>query len=433
MDFRFYTPVIIYMNNILCENLTVLQSYLFRMFEKSGVPDPLRLFVSVICQHVTGIAYQSHFREVYPEIKAWYTGVLPMYRTDKIKEYITVGITDGMLSWKLIMFNSFILRTRCPELLCSPDGKTGASESGTADFDASTMQSSSSLKEGAVPGYNKKNKGKSCFQFFATFVGRVSADGKIFPGYRNPKDFFRKAVKRLISLGYNIKTVRADSAFMTLDNLLFLKEMRLGYAPGAPATFSVVKKGTAKFRKLSRQKSSAVISVAKGVSVYDYGMVTLANGVGTRILIIRRINRRKNRKTGQWKIKTYYYAISSDPGLSPRKLYEFYHKRQCIEAGFRELKQHWHPERLPFQKLIHNEFWILCKIFSMTLFKIFQVETLPKKYHTLQRRTFFRRVLCKGLRISRSGKVEIVLKARYTWLLQRLLSKTAEINPILFA
>lgn len=432
MDFRFYTPVIIYINNIICGHLTVLQSYLFRIFEKSGVPDPLRLSVSVICQQVTGIAYQSHFSELYPEMKAWYSGVLPLYCADRIKEYITVGITGGMPAWKLIMLNSFLLRNRCPELLHPSDGKSGDIENMTADIDVTTLQSSSSLKEGAEPGFNKKNKGKPCFQFSATFIGRFFADGKLFPGSCNPKIFFQKSVGRIISLGYNIKIIRADSAYMTLENLLFLNKKGLGYAIGAPGTFSVVKEGIKKFKILFRQKSSRIISVAKGVSVYDSGMVTLSNGVGTRILIIRRINRRKNRKTGQWKIKTYYYAISSNLSLSPRKLYEFYHKRQRTEAGFRELKQHWNLERLPFQKLIHNEFWILCRIFSMTLFKIFQTERLPEQYRTLQIRTFFRRVLCKGLKISAAGKVEVAVKTRYTWLLRRLLSKTAEINPLLF-
>ncbi|MCP4113708.1 MAG: transposase, partial [Desulfobacteraceae bacterium] len=46
-------------------------------------------------------------------------------------------------------------------------------------------------------------------------------------------------------------------------------------------------------------------------------------------------------------------------------------KRQCIEAGFRELKNHYHLERLPFKGLRANEFWIMCKIMAMTLFKIF--------------------------------------------------------------
>lgn len=432
MDFRIYTPVIIYADTIISEHMTTLHSYLFRLFETVGIPDPLRLFVSVIYQQMTGIACQSHFMDIYPEIKTWYAGILPLYCSDKIREYIRM-ITDGMFSWKLIMFQSFLLRNRCPELLCSPDGNSGFPGGRIADFDTSTLQSSSSLKEGAEPGFNKKNKGKPCFQFFGTFIGRVFVDGKLFPGCCNPKDFFQKSVKRVISLGYDIRIIRADSAFMTFDNLLFLSRMNLGYVIGGSATFNIIKSGIRKFRRLSRQKSSAVISVAKGVSVYDFGWVTLANGVGTRIVIVRRISRRKNRKTGQWKIRTYYYSISTNLTLSPRKIYEFYHKRQRIEAGFRELKQHWNLERLPFEKLIHNEYWILCKMFAMTLFKIFQVETLPKHYRTLQRKTFFRRVLCKGLRITATGKVAVAMKTRYTWLLWRLLSKTAEINPVLFA
>jgi len=432
MDFRLYTPVIIYVSSIISEHMTVLHSYLFRLFETAGIPDPGRFFVSVIYQQITGIAYQSHFSEVYPEIRTWYTGVLPLYCADKIKECITVGITDGMPSWKLIMFQSFLLRNRCPELRYSSVSHPGDTENQTADIDASVMQSSSSLKEGAGPGFNKKNKGRPCFQFSATFIGRCFADGKLFPGDCNPKTFFRKTVRRIISLGYNIKIIRADSAYMTVENILFLIKKGLGYAIGAPKTFTAVKEGIKKFKRLSRRKSPAVISVGKGISVYDSGTVTLSDGVVTRIIIVRRISRRKNRRTGKWKIKTYYYAVSSNLGLSPRKLYEFYHKRQCIEAGFRELKQHWHLERLPFRKLIHNDFWILCKIFSMTLFKIFQTETLPKQYRTLQRKTFFRRILCKGLRVTGTGKVVIALKTRYTWLLRRLLSKTAEINPVLF-
>lgn len=342
-------------------------------------------------------------------------------------------ITGGMPAWKLIMFQSFLLRKRCPDLLIPSGGKPGDTGNETADFDASVLQSSSSQKEGSVPGFNKKNKGKPCFQLSATFIGRIFADVKLFPGDSNPKIFFQKAVNRVISLGYGIKIIRADSAYMTPENLLFLTKRGLGYAIGAPGTFSAVKEAVRKFRNLSRLKSSAIISVAKGISVYDSGMTTLRNGIRTRIIAVRRISRRKNRRTGKWKIKTYYYAISSNLSLSPRKLYEFYHKRQCIEAGFRELKQQWNLERLPFEKLIHNEFWILCKITAMTLFKIFQTETLPKKYQTLQRGTFFRRIFLKGLRIGGSaGKVGIVPKGPYTWLLRRLLSKTARMNTALY-
>ncbi|MDM8555917.1 hypothetical protein QUF75_14385 [Desulfococcaceae bacterium HSG7] len=102
------------------------------------------------------------------------------------------------------------------------------------------LQSSSSVKEGVEPEYNKKKKGRPCFQLSATFIGGIFVDAKLSPGGAEPKDFFQKAVKRQISLGYGIDIVRADSAYMTHENLFFLSELSPGYAIGAPATFNAV-------------------------------------------------------------------------------------------------------------------------------------------------------------------------------------------------
>ena len=110
-------------------------------------------------------------------------------------------------------------------------------------------------------------------------------------------------------------------------------------------------------------------------------------------------------------------------------MHKFYHQRQCIEAGFRELKNHWHLKRLPFQTLKANEFWIMSKIVTMTLFKIFQAEMLPKSLHPMLRKTFMRRILMKGLRLGEFGKkVPVRSDTRYERLLQRLLAKTARME-----
>jgi len=111
----------------------------------------------------------------------------------------------------------------------------------------------------------------------------------------------------LISLGLRIDIVRADSAYMTLENLLFLTKLSLGYAIGAPATFNAVKDGKSLFKKLARQKSAAIITAGKGVALYDMKEAVLANGVKTRIVIVRRINRTK--KKGRKRVSTYYYGM----------------------------------------------------------------------------------------------------------------------------
>jgi len=418
-DFQAVTPVVIYALHIFSEHRTVIDTRLFGILTCFGVIDPMRIFRSLILQQIMGVEHQYHYRQFYPEIKSYFSSYCSLYGADKIME--TVGkITNSMASWKLIMIQASIIRTRCPQLF-ETKGKI------IADIDVTTIQSSSSEKEGAEAGYNKKNKGKPCFQLSATFIGKFFADAKLFPGCTNPKDFFQKAVKRVISLGFHIEIVRADSAYMTLGNLLFLKKLSLGYAIGAPATFKAVKDGIRLFKELSRKGSCRIITIKQGVAICDLGEVTLKNGVRTRIIIVRRISR--TRKNGKLKVRTYYYGIASDLEFSPGKLYKFYHQRQCIEAGFRELKNHWHLERLPFQGLKANEFWIMSKIVAMTLFKIFQAEMLPKSLHSLLRKTFLRRILMKGLHLDESGKKVLVRSdTRYKWLLQRLLAKTSRMK-----
>ena len=136
--------------------------------------------------------------------------------------------------------------------------------------------------------------------------------------------------------------------------------------------------GIRSFTQLARKKSSAIIAVAKGIAILDVGHVTLDNGVHIRVIIVQRISRRKHRKTGKWKIRTYYYAIASNLDLSPVKLYRFYHQRQCIEAGFKELINHYQFHRLPFQGLKANEFWLVCKVLAMTFLFFYK---LINKFH----------------------------------------------------
>lgn len=299
------------------------------------------------------------------------------------------------------------------------------------NVDATTLQSSSSKKEGAEIGFNKQAKGKPCFQLSASFIGRVFIEAKLFAGDCNPKVHFQKAVKRAKSLGLPFEIVRADSAYLTLENLLFLTGLSLGYAIGAPGSFSAVKEGIRSFKKLARKKSSQFISVSKGVSILDLGIVSLSDNIQTRLIIVRRITRRKKRKTGKWKIRTYYYAIASNLDMSASKLYAFYHKRQQIEAGFRELKGHYHLERLPVRNLKANEFWIACKILAMTFFKMFQAENLPKTFQTLLLKTFIRRILQKSLKCHPNGEVELLPKANNIWLLRRFIAKIERIKIVL--
>jgi hypothetical protein len=71
----------------------------------------------------------------------------------------------------------------------------------------------------------------------------------------------------------------------------------------------------------------------------------------------------------------------------------------------------------------------MCKIVAMTLFKIFQAETLPKSFHSLLRKTLLRKIFRKGLYSDGFRKVRAIPKSKHTWHLRRMLCKTERMKP----
>ena len=411
MHIKSAIPLVLYSYNTIFRYQETLKHYFLILL---SVINPLRLLMSVLLIPLSGIEFLSHYEDSYQEIKELYEADFPLYGRDKIAEALG-KVKTSMLAWKLLLFQAHLLKTHQSSLL-------NMDESHVLDIDGSVLKSFSSIKEGAELGFNRKYRGKPCLQLSASFIGRIFIDGRLFPGHCNAKVFFQKAVKRARSLGYRLHTVRADSAYLTAENLRFLKTLSLGYAIGAPSTFAVVKQGRRDFKLLSRKKHYSIVPLTKGVSALDLGDV-LIEDIATRIIIVRRIQRRKNRKTGQWKIKTYFYAIATSSQDSVRKVFTFYHQRQGIESGFRELKDHYALERLPVKNLKGNEFWLICKMIAMTLVKLFQNEMLPKALQYLMRATLLRKILRNLLFMDSKKKVQIRHKARNTWLLQRLACK----------
>ena len=421
-----YSPLLTYVYCVLTHHQSMVQSTVLFIFTAWGIHNPMAVFFSVLLQPLMGIEFLSHYQEQYAELHEWYGTQFPLCGAGKLRTVLH-RISDSMLAWKVLLLQSRLIRQRCPELLASGTRVVGR----VLDLDVSTLVSFASKREGAEPGFNRRYKGKPCFQLSASYVGKIFVDGKLFAGLCNPKDFFQRAVKRVMALGYGITIVRADSAYLTIPNLIFLLTRSLGFAIGAPGTFNVVKAGKVRFKSLARRKHFSIIPLAKGVSGLDLGLVSFAPGVDARLLIVRRITRRKHRKTGKWVMKTYYYAIATNLALSPRKLYAFYHDRQRIESGFRELKRHYHGQRLPVSNFKGNEFWIVCKLFAMTLVKLFQHEMLPKALRSLMRRTLVRRLFARGVVVDGAGTLHIRVKRKYAWVLRRLFAKLERMNAAL--
>lgn len=414
-------PLVLYSYHLLESHRSGFDRYFGPLSQALGIFNPFRFLMSILIQPLSGIEYLSHYQEAYPSLQKKYGSYFEMYGSETLASGLK-RITTSMASWKLLLFQSYWLKNEGASLL------NGQGPS-TLDLDASSLISFAKLKEGASVGHNKKYKGKPCFQLSASLIGKVFVDAKLFPGHCNPKSFFRKAVKRALALGLYFQAVRADSAYFSLENLRCLNKLSLDYAIGMASTFKVVKQGKAQFKQLARKKSRKIVSLRKGVSLLDLGKIALSEKEETRVLIVRRIQRRKCKKNGKWKVKTYFYAIATSYDWSPRKVFEFYHQRQGIESGFRELKDHYHLQRLPVKNLKGNEFWIICKILAMTLVKLFQLHMLPKQWRTLMRATLIRKLFQHQLDFD-GKKLQISPKARHLWLLRRLREKFKRIEGL---
>jgi hypothetical protein len=246
---------------MLSEYHWILSAYLYNILTFLGVVDPVRLFMSILIQPVIGISYQQDYRDQYPAIKSFYASWFHVYGADTIRDAVS-RLSNSMLTWKILLFQAKLVCTQSPHLF---EVSNGPPALGTVlDIDGHTITSSSSQKEGAERGFNKHAKGRPCFQLSASWIGRVFVDVKLFAGQRNPKYFFRKAVKRAKSLGLPFEIVRADAAYATLDNLLFLTQLCLRYALGMSANFAVVTAGIRSFHQLARKNPPRFFPWRKG-------------------------------------------------------------------------------------------------------------------------------------------------------------------------
>ena len=81
-------PVVLFMVKMLNDNHDTLHSYLFRLLFNFGIVVPKRLLISILIQPIIGINYQSHYQELYPEIKQFYSSYFQLYCPSKIKFFV---------------------------------------------------------------------------------------------------------------------------------------------------------------------------------------------------------------------------------------------------------------------------------------------------------------------------------------------------------
>ena len=414
-------PIILFCFQILQKNRWTEQ-YLQGPCKHVNVAVPLALLMTLLVIHLSGCAFLAHYQQNYQQYLTTISGNFTIFGIAKLQSILNL-VPGTMLTWSLMCLQRRLVQEHAPELLHSRYGDV-------MDIDGMALVSYSRNREGANFGHSKKFSGRTLLQSSASFIGRVFVDFRLFPGDTNTATFFKKAVNRALSLGYRFFAVRADALYGKAENLLFLEQLCLHYAIGIAISVKALKAAVKEFYHLARKHSSRIIHISKGVAILDLGLVNVAGQkdketVLWRVILCRRIHRRKN-KNNRWKYKFYYYAIVTDLDWTPRQVFKFYHQRQCIENGFKELRYHYSVNALAKngkRSFKANEFWIASKIFAMTMYKIFGCCMLSKRLRYKRRATLLREIFATTIDRVENGIVVLCRRPKHLWHFQRIWGK----------
>ena len=412
-------PIILFCYKILKESHWT-DKYLKEPCAFIKVDTPLTLLMTLMVVHLSGFECIQHYQKCYQGCQSVINGNFTIYCADRLRAILML-VPGSMITWKFFLLQRRLVDQYAPSLC---DGKCGK----VLDIDGMALVSYSKKREGSDYGHSKKFKGRRLLQVSGTFIGKIFVDCKLFPGFTNTATFFKKAVKRAISLGYTFYVVRADALYGNLENLLFLEKLSLWYAIGISTQLKALKESKKRFKKLARKKSYKIIHVSKGIGIMSLGLVNIAKAsekpVFRHVIFCRRIHRRK--KHGRWKVKQYYHAIVTNLDWTPLAIYKFYMKRQVIENGFKELRYHYSINNFcknGKESIKANELWIASKMFAMTMYKIFAETMLSKRLRTKRRKTLLRDLFENTIFSVQNGKVLLRRKHQHLWHLKRILNK----------
>ncbi len=414
--FTISLPIVLYCYKI-CKESVWTNNYLSKPC--SGY-EPLTLIMTLMVMHLSSCAHINEYQGYYQQYVAIISGNFTIYGATTLRVFLS-AISRSMLTWKLLLLQRRLIQAHAPEILEDD-------EISTLDLDSTALVSYTNKREGSEFGHSKRFPGKQLLQLAASFIGKVFVDCKLFPGNANCTNFLQKQVKRAGKLGYSFIAVRADALYGHVKNLRFLQSLSLWYAIGISTGLTALKKARKQFVQLAKTGSTKIVHISKGVALLDLGLVNVAKR-GTaeylaRVILVRRIHRRK--KNGKWKYKTYFYGIVTNLDWTPRQVFHYYHKRQRIENGFKELRYHYHLNAFcknGKDSLKANEFWITSKIFAMTIYKIFAQNFLSVRLKTRRLGSLLLDLFGKTVSHIKNCKVVLHARHKHLWHLRRIYNK----------
>ncbi|CEG12829.1 hypothetical protein MSIBF_A2780003 [groundwater metagenome] len=235
------------------------------------------------------------------------------------------------------------------------------------DVDMTTHSLESKKREGAVPGYNKKNKGKPCYQWSVGFIRDEIVSQILSKGNTHCSAKFKDIVEDVKKkLGGKNIIIRADGGYLSGEMLNYVVEEDLQVIV------------VSQFDYITAQKENKIdwskwLEYDKDTRLLDAGEANVVSKCNHKFRVI--LVEKKQEKIKIKKRKEYiYYAIVSrlnNPSDSSA-IYEFYHQRQTIENFFKESKNPFNSSKMPSQKFRANEAYLNLITIAYNCFGIFK-------------------------------------------------------------
>lgn len=332
---------------------------------------------------------------------------------------------------------------RMHEGLLREKGSAPKVQEKVVDFDATTLSVEGRKREGAEPGFNRKAKGKDCYQASAAFCAHEVITQTLDKGHVHCSKRLETLFLRAWQILGRFDVSRLDSGYFSIETISFL----LGYVG---LHFLIVASGRcmgiqqARAYALDHPHRWKPVGRAQQTWVMNFNSHPLFAGLtlSLRVVLVKRRERVKKVKNGRvhWRTKEFIYGIVTNidrKEKTPNAIYRFYHARGTIENFFRETRQAFHLGKLPSQRFRGNEAYLWFVALAYNGFIWFKRDVLPKHLQRRNVQTIRRKLNVEADIHLLPDSFYLVFNQHfkftrtYVYLFQRLATLKAQVSPYL--
>lgn len=245
-------------------------------------------------------------------------------------------------------------------------------------------------QEGALKGYNPKNKGRKSYHplFCFEYYSGQSMFGTLRKGNAHTsagsKDLLKDLLAEYPYKDYQMR-FRGDSGFYDKEIIALLSQNKIGFAIVADMTGPLKNKlGGLEYKSTDNIYSFAETKYQPIGWPKEY-----------RYCIVRRKLPLENpEETTLFVIENFSYsAIVTNLDMTPENVWKFYSERVKCERNIRSLKEDYYLSNIPTKYFKANEFYLEILLFSYDLIKWFQRLCLPLDWQSKTLQTLRNEIL----------------------------------------